>query len=67
MNVFELIYFSLLIWLAAWLANVIARSLDMHLFLASGITVSCFVILISLFNQIKVRVAKRSSVGDAQE
>ncbi len=67
MTIVEIVYFSLVLWFAAWLTNVIARSFDIHLFFASGVTVVSFVFMISLFHQIKVRVVKDRNIDDAQD
>ena len=63
MNIFELILFILGIWFIAWLTNVIANSLDMPLFAASGITAFGFVLLVSLFHQARKKLGKDSQAN----
>ncbi len=48
MNVFELIFAILIVWLAAWLSTKLANALDIHLFLASGMTVVGGIVLAQL-------------------
>lgn len=62
MNLIELILFILGIWFIAWLANVIANSLEIPLFAASGITAIGFVLLMSSFHQARLKLGEDSKV-----
>ncbi len=48
MTLIELTFAILIVWFAAWLSNALAYALDIHLFLASGMTVSGCILIIQL-------------------
>ena len=51
MNVFELIFAILIVWFAAWLTTELANALNIHLFLASGMTITGGVLLAGLIGK----------------
>jgi hypothetical protein len=54
-NIFELTYLTLVIWVAAWVATLLSRTFDMHLLLASCIAAISMVVLFGLANGLKSR------------
>lgn len=65
MNLFELIYFIVFIWLAAWLANVIASALEMPLIIASAIPAIGLILIMQIFAAIRKATKKTiAETGD---
>lgn len=49
MTLIELLLLILVIWLNAWLANIISDSLEINLFMSSAIAAGFFVIFLYVF------------------
>lgn len=58
MNLIELILFTLCIWFIAWLANLLANSLDIPLYAASGISAFGFILLAYSVDQARKKLRK---------
>ena len=52
MNAIELLTAILILWLASWLTLLLSEALNIHLFLASGMTVTGSVLLISMIHSL---------------
>lgn len=50
LTLIELLLLLCTLWLMTWCAGLIARHLELHLFIASGIVTTLFIALISLFD-----------------
>ena len=58
MNLFELIFLIAFIWLAAWLANIVASAFEMPLILASAIPAVGLILIMQIFAAIRKSIKK---------
>ena len=64
MNLVELITAILILWFAAWLSNELAHALVIHMFLASGMTVTGGIVFAGLIG--KLIKGKKTNSDDSE-
>lgn len=67
MNLFELISFGLVIWLTAWIANLIAQSLEVPLFVSAGITAFGVILVITFVSVCQKRLKTNRGDDNTQD